>query len=123
MGARPADSRSGAHAQDVGNSIVAVSDDRARNDVLENEAAYGEELTRRHFRPMLVTDVDVVFFVECDSLVDSQRERYGSGHEPDGQDQTDTYRYFHPEVCKKHKILCLLKNLYCTIVILEDYSR
>ena len=45
MGARPADSRSGAHAQDVGNSIVAVSDDRARNDVLENEAAYGEELT------------------------------------------------------------------------------
>ena len=69
---------------------------------------------------MLVTDVDVVFFVECDSLVDSQRERYGSRHEPDGQDQTDTYRYFHPRSARNTKILCLLKN--CTIVILEDYS-
>ena len=95
MGARPANCRSGAHVQDVGNSIVAGSNDRARNDALENEVAYGEKRTRRHFRPILVTDIDVVFFVVCDSLVDSQRERYRSRQELDGQDQTDTYRYFH----------------------------
>jgi hypothetical protein len=44
-----------------------------------------------------VTDIDVVFFVACDSLVDSQRERYRSRHKQDGQDQThsDTsMRYF-----------------------------
>ena len=93
VGARPADCRSGAHVQDVGNSIVAGSDDRARNDVLENEAAYDEERTQRHFRPILVIDLDVVFFVACDSLVD--RERYRSRRELDDQDQTDTYRYFH----------------------------
>ena len=64
----------------------------------ENEAAYGEELTQRNFRGSLVTDIDVVFFVACDSLVDSQRERYKSRHKQDGQDQThsDTsMRYLH----------------------------
>ena len=79
----------------VGHLGVAERDDAARYDVLQEETGDGEELAGCGLRPVLVAHVDLLALDPSHLLVDGQRERYGHGDDPDGDDHQQTHADGH----------------------------